>query len=387
MEKSFNYYGFDKTTYYDCIDMIRSTNRKHVFILNTWFLLVNLFYLIFAGLNLFGASQEQIPFYAIYFSLALIFNIFLGFAGKFLERHTITIIYSSMTLMISYGIINSLSHPYMPATIFLIMLTLVAISYIDTLYRIMSMVLLSSGLFLLTSYMYKTFSIAYHDTYNAAILFSLACGLHYTFQRTRLHQFVLYQKDLIIQQELEVKSSFDALTSLLNRGRFFSIAEEVLPHIHEEYMVLCLLDLDGFKEINDNLGHQMGDKAIQIAGKTILDTLNIDLAEKWTFPTRVLEQKGSFAGRLGGDEFIVLIRGFSSQSEVDFLLHQLLKDLNNAKLDSLNGIQASFGATALNSLDTDIDEAYKRADDALYESKRKGKNQIHFINRIKGGAL
>ena len=205
--------------------------------------------------------------------------------------------------------------------------------------------LLGTGIFLYTSFSYKTFSIAYHDTYNASIVLILAIGLHYTSQRTRIQQFILYQRDLQIQRELEVKSSFDSLTSLLNRGRFFSIAEEVLKQASQEYMVICLLDLDGFKEINDNLGHQMGDKAIQITGKTILDTLGIDLSEKWSFPEKAAKETISFAGRLGGDEFIALVRGKNGQDEVLPLLNKMLSALNSVQFEGLDGIHAWSNTT------------------------------------------
>ena len=74
-----------------------------------------------------------------------------------------------------------------------------------------------------------------------------------------------------IQKELEVKSSFDTLTGLLNRGRFFSIADELLKLGDGSHFSIALFDLDEFKEINDSMGHQMGDKVIQIAGRTIID--------------------------------------------------------------------------------------------------------------------
>ena len=156
------------------------------------------------------------------------------------------------------------------------------------------------------------------------------------------------------------------------------MAEEVLRTIDDEYITLCLLDFDGFKEINDQLGHQMGDKAIQVAGKTILETLNIDLSERWSFPERVLKNKTSFAGRLGGDEFIAIIRGKTTQEDVVPVLQQMLATLNAVRFDNLDGIHASFGVTQISRADKDIDAAYKRADDALYKSKRAGKNQVHF---------
>ena len=242
--------------------------------------------------------------------------------------------------------------------------------------------ILGTGIFLTTSYLYKTFSIAYHDTYNVMVVFTLAITLHYTFQRTRVAQFILYQKDLLIQKELEVKSSFDALTSLLNRGRFFAVAEEILRLKPQEYMSLCLLDLDGFKQINDSLGHQMGDKVIQTVGKTLLDSLELNSPDRTDISKWDLTQQRSLAGRLGGDEFILFLRGKKSQKDVQELLQKILDSLNAVKFDGLDGIHASFGVTELNSADKDIDNAYKRADEALYESKRSGKNQIHFSSEL-----
>lgn len=376
--KSFNYYGFDKCTYYDCVDLVHSTNRKHIFILNTWFLLVNVLYLVFSFLNLFGVTQERIPFFAGYVAGSVAFSLLLGLCPRFVEKHNRLMIYLSVLIMISYGILSSIAQPYMPATMFLILLTVVSLSYIGTMAEMSFMSVVGVGLFLLSSFWFKTFSIAYHDLYNVVIVMTLSIGLHYTIQHTRMQQFVLYQRDLQIQRELEVKSSFDGLTSLLNRGRFFSMAEEVLRTIDDEYITLCLLDLDGFKEINDQLGHQMGDKAIQVAGKTILETLNIDLSERWSFPERVLKNKTSFAGRLGGDEFIAIIRGKTTQEDVVPVLQQMLATLNAVRFDNLDGIHASFGVTQISRADKDIDAAYKRADDALYKSKRAGKNQVHF---------
>jgi diguanylate cyclase (GGDEF)-like protein len=241
-------------------------------------------------------------------------------------------------------------------------------------------IVVAAGSFLASSYLVKPATIASQDLYNTIIFIGLALVLHFAFQRTRMQQFVTFQKNVQIQRELEIKSSFDALTSLLNRGRFFSLAGNILNNPHDDYMAMCLLDLDEFKQINDKLGHQMGDKAIQIAGQTIIDTLGIDMSEKWAFQEKVLKEKGSFPGRLGGDEFIILIRGKSGREEVTGLLQHMLNSLNAVEVGNLHGIQASFGVTEISPQDSDIDVAYKRADEALYESKRAGKNQIRFSN-------
>ena len=60
------------------------------------------------------------------------------------------------------------------------------------------------------------------------------------------------------------------------------------------------------------------------------------------------------------------------------LLEKMLNDLNDVRFEALQGINASFGVTEIGSDDRDIDNAYKRADAALYESKRSGKNRITF---------
>lgn len=376
--RSFNYYGYTKESYMECSEMIRTTNRKHTTILNTWFILINLLYLVFSYLNLFGVNQERIPFYAAYLLVGIIFELWLTVFPKSAEKHNYITVFSSIIGLLSYGILTSIFAPYMPATMFLVLLSLTALSYIGNMAIMISLSIVGVGIFLTTSYLYKTFSIAYNDTYNAVVVMTLVFGLHYTFQRTRVSQFILYQRDLQIQRELEIKSSFDALTTLLNRGRFFAITEEILRSKTNEYITLCILDLDEFKGINDNLGHQMGDKVIQTVGKTLIKQLGIESYISEMISSWDLKPKISIAGRLGGDEFILFIRGKKTQDEVRELLQNILDSLNKVQFDRLNGIHASLGVTEITSTDRDIDNAYKRADIALYESKRAGKNQIHF---------
>ena len=380
MLRDINYYGYDKNTYQDCIQLIRSTNRKHIAILNTWFVLVNLFYSIFSALNLFGLNQERVPFYLVFFGFSFIFEAILIFCPKAVERSHIIMLNFSLIMMLGFGILSSIAQPYMPASIFLILFTITSLSYIAQMFLMVIVATLFTGLFILSSYMYKTFSIAYNDTYNIIIVYTLSLALHYTFQRTRIHQFILYQHDLQIQKELEIKSSFDSLTGLLNRGKFFSIASQVLRNIKDEYIALCLIDLDGFKEINDNLGHQMGDKAIQITGKTIIDILELDTPKGREILDWDLDDPISLAGRLGGDEFIILLRGCKNEDVATSKIKEILSTLNSVNMDGLNGIHASIGVTRMTNKTTDIDAAYKEADDALYVSKRAGKNQINFYS-------
>ena len=373
-----NLYGYYKDNYNDCIDMIRQTNLRHVAILNRWFLIVNIFFLVFSIMSIFGVRSSMTPFYAVFLGISVLFEVMMFVFRKSVQKYSLPIIYINMCIVMIYGILASVAQPYMAATFFIVLIVVIAISYIDTMARMTIALVVFTAAFLIASYTQKAMTIAFQDTYNSLLCLSLAVTLHFAFQRTRMQQFITHQKNVQIQRELEIKSSFDALTSLLNRGRFFAMAGSVLRGYHNEYMALCLLDLDEFKQINDKLGHQMGDKAIQIAGNTITEVMEIDLKEKWSFQERAVRNGLSFAGRLGGDEFIVFIRGKSKKEEILTLMQEMLKKLNQVDYGELKGIYASIGITEILEQDMDIDDAYRRADEALYESKRAGKNQIHF---------
>lgn len=373
-----DYYGYDKYTFDDCRDLISHMNRRHLEILNIWFIAITVVYLLFSWQDSFGFSKQNAPLFLVFFIGEVIFEIVLiryrtGPAALYTAGPYINIV-----ALLALGIICSAAQPYMAATIYLVMLMIVSYSYISTMFRMGIILFLGCGSFLLVSYLVKPGSIFNQDVFNVLVVLLLALVFHYTFQRQRIRQFITYRASTRMQQELEIKSSFDALTSLLNRGRFFYMAGEVLRQSKNDYMVLGLMDLDKFKEINDTMGHQMGDKVIQLAGESILNALHIDYGEKWDFPERAVKERLNFAGRLGGDEFVVLIRELKNTEEVRELFHDLLETLNGIQLEGLNGIGASIGVTAILPGDRDVDNAYSRADEALYKSKESGRNQITF---------
>ena len=383
-KKSFVYYGYDRDTYMGCLDLIRSTNRRHVEILTVWFALINVVFLFCSIFGWAGLNKTRIVFCTVSVITGVVFEILILLFRQAAERFYLLLIYLSTGLLAAYGIMSSNKEAFVPASIFLVIIILVAVSYIDNMFRMSLVLIIAAAALILESRKLKPASIASQDMFNALIILALALALHYFFQRARMSQFETFQKNVRIQRELEVKSSFDALTGLLNRGRFFQMAGQVLrtPH-EEEHIALALMDLDGFKQINDTFGHQMGDKVIQIAAETILTNLGIDYSEKWSFPTRAIQDNLSFAGRLGGDEYIVLIRG-RSMDEVQMLTEKLLRDLNSRHFDGIEGIRSSIGVTEIKGGDLDIDKAYNRVDDGLYQSKREGKNRISFIDNRQG---
>ena len=378
--KNLNYYGYDKSTYMDCLDLIKSTDLRHMQILNLWFIVTALIFTYFSIRNNFGLTSYDAGTFVVYVVAGSLFQIILWIFRKKINKFTIPLMYINIIVVMSFGVACSISQPYMVAAMFLVFLMMIALSYIDTFYRAGWVLIALCAIFVTFSYVYKPESIMRQDMFDVIIVLILALVLHFTFQRARIQQFITYRASIQMQQDLEVRSSFDGLTSLLNRSRFFSVASTVIRQPHEDYMVMALLDLDKFKQINDTLGHQMGDKVIQTAGKTLIDTIGIEYGEKWSFPERAVSENLSFAGRLGGDEFVVLMRNLHSKDEVIITFNNILSSLNSAHMEGLNGIYSSIGVTEIKPSDRDVDVAYSRADAALYKSKEAGRNRVTFVN-------
>ncbi|MBQ7563062.1 MAG: GGDEF domain-containing protein [Lachnospiraceae bacterium] len=376
--KSLNHYGYDKSRYDDCIDLIHDTNYNHILIINTWFMILAIVFMVFSRLNRFGVDKRHFRLYLVFTVISLLFEVALIVFKPIAVRFAQLFTHLNILMLMIFSIFASVAQPYLAATMYLVLVVLVAVTYIDTMLSMTIVLILYSCTFLYTSNLKKPVSIAQLDFYNVTVFLILAIVMHFTFQRAKMQEFYTLQKNIQIQRDLEIRSSFDTLTNLLNRARFFSVAGEVVRgYDGTEFIAACLLDLDSFKQINDKLGHQMGDKAIQVTGSIIAETLSIDMMEKWSFTERAVRDRLSFAGRLGGDEFIMIVRG-REKEEIKKLLETILKRLNEVRIGGLKGIHGSFGVTEIRSSDRDMDSAYNRADDALYESKRAGKNRITF---------
>lgn len=169
-------------------------------------------------------------------------------------------------------------------------------------------------------------------------------------------------------ERLEELATTDALTGIYSRRAIIERAETEIKRASREGRAygLAILDLDDFKRINDQFGHQMGDKALKITSKCLTES------------TRQYDA----AGRIGGDEFLVFF-SVDSKSHFTNILYRLLSEINNSNMD-ISGeltikIKASIGAVFVESQDHDregIARLMKKADDALYNAKDDGGNTI-----------
>jgi len=176
-----------------------------------------------------------------------------------------------------------------------------------------------------------------------------------------------YKETIAKEKEIKLLAYHDPLTGLPNK-RYFN---EVLNRSIEEFkktgkrMAVVYVDLDNFKMINDTMGHPVGDELlIQVSGRIRKALGKVDIL-----------------ARVGGDEFIILIKSIKKLNDINIVADRIIKSLN--KYFILNKqehfITASLGI-AIYPLDgEDADTVVKNADIALYESKGKGKNKYEFF--------
>ncbi len=159
---------------------------------------------------------------------------------------------------------------------------------------------------------------------------------------------------------LEYQARHDSLTNLPNRALFLDRLETALQTAHEtgETLSLFIMDLDQFKEVNDTLGHQIGDRLLQEVSRRLLSVL----------------RRTDTVARLGGDEFAVLLPG-ADHYEAKAVCHKIAAALEKPiKIENLRlraGI--SIGVALCPDHGQDANLLMRFADVAMYEAKRKHK--------------
>ncbi len=159
-------------------------------------------------------------------------------------------------------------------------------------------------------------------------------------------------------EQLSYKALHDELTGLYNRAGYDVITSQLNP----ETTTYLLIDTDNFKEINDNYGHDIGDKIL----KKIADTLTRNF------------RPDDYVFRLGGDEFAVLIAntGESFKKTVGTKISDINRSLTKTN-DELPGISISVGID-MNHKTSCFGQLYQNADKALYKAKENGRNEYIF---------
>lgn len=160
---------------------------------------------------------------------------------------------------------------------------------------------------------------------------------------------------------------FDALTDLPNRQLFLDRLSQSLSHAdrYDQKVALMFIDLDGFKLVNDSMGHDMGDLLLQAVGRRLGDCL----------------RKSDTVARIGGDEFTCILQDIEQPGNVNIVAKKVIRTLTNPF--DLKGhelcISGSIGVSLFPDDTENIEELIKNADTAMYRVKDGGKNNFQFF--------
>ena len=169
-------------------------------------------------------------------------------------------------------------------------------------------------------------------------------------------------------QRFEFLAHHDTLTGLPNRAMFAERAREAVAHArrHDKNAAFLFLDLDGFKEINDSLGHDVGDGLLKVIAARLRATVRGD----------------DFVARIGGDEFCVLLQEIADPREAaavaQKLVHELGKPYRIGEHQLSSG--ASIGIACVPHDGDDVPTLLRLADAAMYRAKELGRNGYQFFS-------
>ena len=179
--------------------------------------------------------------------------------------------------------------------------------------------------------------------------------------------------DINAQKENELRmierAERDILTGLLNRASIRQLGEKTLADKNSNSFMhaLFMIDLDDFKHINDTWGHKAGDECLRLFARVLRDNF----------------RSTDLVGRLGGDEFIVIMRLVSDRDAVESKAAALIEAINQVRTP-YEGMRicSSIGISLCPTESTDLDILYERADKAMYQAKRLGKNKYFFSDAL-----
>ncbi|HEY9763564.1 MAG TPA: GGDEF domain-containing protein [Trichocoleus sp.] len=178
--------------------------------------------------------------------------------------------------------------------------------------------------------------------------------------RSTLPHMLTTHKDLEITRELLEQ---DPLTGVANRRGLETAFDRIASYYNDDSLahVLVLLDLDGFKQVNDTYGHHIGDALLKAVAKTLSDR------------TRSLDT----VARLGGDEFALLLTGCSlaGAKSIAEEIRQIIAQLTIREVSARPQVTVSIGLAEFY-VHTSLETCYIQADQALYQAKNSGKNQL-----------
>lgn len=255
-----------------------------------------------------------------------------------------------LTLIIIRGIV---SYPDEPDTFLVIGLVLMSFMFTLRPLLVTAISLFFSVVFILLCIQFKAPECVSHDIYHTIIGFAIA----------RMISDVMFSfkiRDYFFSKKLLKSSQEDSLTGVLNKAGCESSCTEFFDSkATSDPYTLFVIDVDNFKSINDSFGHQCGDKLLTIVGNSLLKVF----------------RSSDVVGRIGGDEFCVLMKNTSNIDTVIVKAEAINRVVGEETRSEIKiPITCSIGIAVGQNNDKEFKEVFSIADKSLYRAKSEGKN-------------
>jgi diguanylate cyclase (GGDEF)-like protein len=170
------------------------------------------------------------------------------------------------------------------------------------------------------------------------------------------------------KEELQIAATTDALTNLHNRRYFIEVSQSAFFRAmrYSHAMCIIMIDIDFFKKVNDTYGHTMGDTVLKACADVFVQSV----------------RKSDIVARYGGEEFIIIIEQSKFEQVIE-LAERIRQDIELMTFNTENGkeirVSISLGVSELrHKSDEKVDSIVVRADEALYQAKEDGRNQVKY---------
>jgi diguanylate cyclase (GGDEF)-like protein len=207
--------------------------------------------------------------------------------------------------------------------------------------------------------MTSTFQVKYFSV-GAGLFLLIATGAWFT-------SFAVSKRRLY-QAQLKAMALYDSLTGLPNRILFFDRLTMTAEHCrrYDSRFGLLYIDLDGFKKVNDTLGHAAGDELLKLVGRQLL----------------AMCRNSDTVARLGGDEFAIISTEIDSASDVETLAMRIIAAFEHPIRIAAGEIivGASIGIALFPADSKETEDLVRLADKTMYAAKRQGKNRFCFTH-------
>ena len=354
------YESYDDNQYY--IDTnkkkLAADNLGVIGIMLTFFIGISIVFVAIAlafGTNI-ADHLKFLPSIAILFVLHFIHFVFAKRVADNFEKTRIYVLFIYTVVILSFGLADASIYNQSRAVFFPAAIALLSSIYMDYSGIVFAYKMLLSIVFIICEMRVKTKDLVLHDSF-VALLVIIASTFCYA---AVIKATLARHED---SEKLVQKSETDLLTGLLNKISF----EEKCTSYLENRMIgakctMFIFDLDDFKDVNDNYGHKTGDKTLKLFA---------ELLRGYFHPDDII-------GRIGGDEFMVLVLGDMPDGFAERRCRSVIHELKTTNIDGAIGITCSIGIAEDTQRRT-FEELYNAADSALYRAKQSGKAKFEML--------